>query len=387
MVLAICGGLAGPLRGAALGDLLRQPLGRRRAAGEGPRDRPARRSRLDPGRRHRGGPGRLHRGADVEVLRHRSTRCSSMYVLVFAVLVVRPRGIGGLLDEVRAVSATSEQRPRRASAAAAAQPLSRPPALLPAPARSPATGRCTAGAGRSRAPRAAPRRPLQPAHPRRERVVTEKGRSGGSSSSTLTLADPAPRRATSSILTISSTFAIYASVNLMWMLVFGTAGILSLASLAITGIGAYTAGLAHDPPRPAVAAVVRRRRHRRPAGGRDHLDPGETHGRHVLRAADARHRRGLPRLRAAGATGSDAAVAGLALRRRRLHPRGHPLHGRRPAARLHRRLPPAARGARRRTGSSTGSASGCCCARRSRDDEAVASRSASTTSGRGSSSS
>ena len=34
--------------------------------------------------------------------------------------------------------------------------------------------------------------------------------------------------------------------------------------------------------------------------GRDHLDPGETHERHVLRAADARHRGGLPRLRAAG---------------------------------------------------------------------------------------
>lgn len=43
------------------------------------------------------------------------------------------------------------------------------------------------------------------------------------------------------ILTIAATFGIYASVNLMWLLVMGTAGILSLASLAITGIGAYTA--------------------------------------------------------------------------------------------------------------------------------------------------
>ena len=49
------------------------------------------------------------------------------------------------------------------------------------------------------------------------------------------------------ILTISSTFAIYASINLMWMLVFGTAGILSLASLAIAGIGAYTAAWLIDP--------------------------------------------------------------------------------------------------------------------------------------------
>ena len=60
------------------------------------------------------------------------------------------------------------------------------------------------------------------------------------------------------ILTISSTFAIYASINLMWMLVFGTAGILSLASLAITGIGAYTAAwlsIHHDLPWPLFFVV------------------------------------------------------------------------------------------------------------------------------------
>ena len=46
---------------------------------------------------------------------------------------------------------------------------------------------------------------------------------------------------TDKILTIASTFAIYASINLMWMLIMGTAGIFSLASLAVTGVAAYTA--------------------------------------------------------------------------------------------------------------------------------------------------
>jgi branched-chain amino acid transport system permease protein len=45
---------------------------------------------------------------------------------------------------------------------------------------------------------------------------------------------------TDKILTIGSTFTIYAAINLMWMLVMGTAGIFSLASLAVTGIAAYT---------------------------------------------------------------------------------------------------------------------------------------------------
>ena len=46
---------------------------------------------------------------------------------------------------------------------------------------------------------------------------------------------------TDKILTIASTFTIYASINLMWMLIMGTAGIFSLASLAVTGVAAYTA--------------------------------------------------------------------------------------------------------------------------------------------------
>ena len=40
-------------------------------------------------------------------------------------------------------------------------------------------------------------------------------------------------------LTAATTFALYASINLMWMLVIGTAGIFSLATLAVVGASAY----------------------------------------------------------------------------------------------------------------------------------------------------
>jgi branched-chain amino acid transport system permease protein len=44
----------------------------------------------------------------------------------------------------------------------------------------------------------------------------------------------------SSLLSAAAIFALYAAINLVWMLVIGTAGIFSLASLAIVGVGAYS---------------------------------------------------------------------------------------------------------------------------------------------------
>ncbi len=44
----------------------------------------------------------------------------------------------------------------------------------------------------------------------------------------------------SSLLTAASIFALYAAINLMWMLIIGTAGIFSLATLAVVGASAYT---------------------------------------------------------------------------------------------------------------------------------------------------
>ncbi len=41
------------------------------------------------------------------------------------------------------------------------------------------------------------------------------------------------------LLTAASVFAIYAAINLMWMLIIGTAGIFSLATLAVVGAAAY----------------------------------------------------------------------------------------------------------------------------------------------------
>ena len=40
-------------------------------------------------------------------------------------------------------------------------------------------------------------------------------------------------------LTAATTFALYSAINLMWMLVIGTAGIFSLATLAVVGASAY----------------------------------------------------------------------------------------------------------------------------------------------------
>ena len=63
---------------------------------------------------------------------------------------------------------------------------------------------------------------------------------------------------TDKILTSASTVAIYASINLMWMLIMGTAGIFSLASLAVTGVAAYTAcwlSINHDLPWPLMFPV------------------------------------------------------------------------------------------------------------------------------------
>jgi branched-chain amino acid transport system permease protein len=44
----------------------------------------------------------------------------------------------------------------------------------------------------------------------------------------------------SSLLTAASVFALYAAINLMWMLIIGTAGIFSLATLAVVGAAAYS---------------------------------------------------------------------------------------------------------------------------------------------------
>lgn len=44
----------------------------------------------------------------------------------------------------------------------------------------------------------------------------------------------------STLLTAASIFALYAAINLVWMLIIGTAGIFSLATLAVVGSAAYT---------------------------------------------------------------------------------------------------------------------------------------------------
>ena len=194
--------------------------------------------------------------------------------------------------------------------------------------------------------RPAPGRPVQPEDARARAVRHAQGAAVVGRLPGADAGHPADRRATDKILTIASTFAIYASINLMWMLIMGTAGIFSLASLAVTGVAAYTACwliINHDLPWPLMFPVGG------VAGllvGRDHRDTRAAHGRHVLRPADARRRRrsAAPTRCRRGWIG--AAVAGIDVRRRRVHPRRHPVHGHRPAARLHRGLPAAARGAR-----------------------------------------
>ena len=52
---------------------------------------------------------------------------------------------------------------------------------------------------------------------------------------------------TNLVYTAAITFAMYSAINLMWMLVIGTAGIFSLATLAVVGVSAYlTAWLSID---------------------------------------------------------------------------------------------------------------------------------------------
>ena len=41
------------------------------------------------------------------------------------------------------------------------------------------------------------------------------------------------------MLTIAAIFGIFSAINVLWTLIIGTAGIFSLATLAIVGIGAY----------------------------------------------------------------------------------------------------------------------------------------------------
>ena len=101
MVLAISGALAGLSAVLLAATFFVNPQRRRRAPGEGPGDRPARRPRLDP----RGASSPRSWSASAEALTSKyfgpQYALFMMYMLVFAVLVVRPRGIGGLLDEVR----------------------------------------------------------------------------------------------------------------------------------------------------------------------------------------------------------------------------------------------------------------------------------------------
>jgi branched-chain amino acid transport system permease protein len=62
-----------------------------------------------------------------------------------------------------------------------------------------------------------------------------------------------------SFLSDAGLFAIYASANLMWALVLGTAGVYSFATLAIVGASGYVAAylsVAHGWPWPAMFAVA-----------------------------------------------------------------------------------------------------------------------------------
>ena len=48
-----------------------------------------------------------------------------------------------------------------------------------------------------------------------------------------------------SLISASSIFCIYASINILWTLIVGTAGIFSLATLAVVGVGGYAAAAAN----------------------------------------------------------------------------------------------------------------------------------------------
>jgi branched-chain amino acid transport system permease protein len=80
---------------------------------------------------------------------------------------------------------------------------------------------------------------LNPKTLRQERVLADK-RPLWWALSLIALAGSAPLLSNSS-LTIAAIFCMFAAINVLWTLVIGTAGIFSLATLAIVGIGGYVA--------------------------------------------------------------------------------------------------------------------------------------------------
>ncbi|WP_438345946.1 branched-chain amino acid ABC transporter permease [Methylorubrum populi] len=78
---------------------------------------------------------------------------------------------------------------------------------------------------------------------RREKTILDKRPIWWALTFLVLLAAPAlvPGDAFNTVLSAAAVFGIYASVNLCWMLVIGTAGIYSLASYAIVGAAAYGA--------------------------------------------------------------------------------------------------------------------------------------------------
>ena len=55
----------------------------------------------------------------------------------------------------------------------------------------------------------------------------------------IVLAIAPPLFGNNSFVASATSFAMYAAINVIWMLMIGTAGIFSLASLATVGVGAY----------------------------------------------------------------------------------------------------------------------------------------------------
>ena len=97
-----------------------------------------------------------------------------------------------------------------------------------------------------------------------------------------------------SVVAAATIFAIYAAINVVWMLTIGTAGIFSLATFAVVGVGAYgkrlpigrlwLAVVGDDPRQPAV----------RPNIWDYHYYSGGSLGRLLLRFVNRRHQRALP---------------------------------------------------------------------------------------------
>jgi branched-chain amino acid transport system permease protein len=75
-------------------------------------------------------------------------------------------------------------------------------------------------------------------------------------------------------LTILSIFCIFSAINVLWTLIIGTAGIFSLATLAVVGIGAYVSAALNVYPRavPRLSPPQTIRGARAPyrKGGRSH---------------------------------------------------------------------------------------------------------------------